>query len=282
MIEALLKREPAVPWSHGGKIPWSAPAFSARMLREHLSQEHDRASRRATVIDEQVAWIHEVPLGGRSGRVLDLGCGPGFYSSRLATLGHSCVGVDFSPASIQYATKIASQQKLSCRYMLSDLEHTALGGPYDAALFLFGELNTFRPKVAGDLLSRIRAALAPGARVILEVHTEEAVRSLGSSSPSWSAYASSVFADEPHLVLRECSWHESDSTSVDRRFVFRVGSDEPDVLVSTTQAYSTEAYAELLREAGLEELQRFPSLTGRSLAADPTLFVIIAGASGAV
>ena len=34
------------PWSEGEKIPWNEPGFSRRMLREHLSQEHDAASRR--------------------------------------------------------------------------------------------------------------------------------------------------------------------------------------------------------------------------------------------
>ena len=39
----------------------------------------------------------------RGARVLDLGCGPGLYTTRLAKLGHTCVGIDFSPASIAYA-----------------------------------------------------------------------------------------------------------------------------------------------------------------------------------
>ena len=36
-----------VPWSEGDNIPWDDPDFSERMLKEHLSQEHDLASRRA-------------------------------------------------------------------------------------------------------------------------------------------------------------------------------------------------------------------------------------------
>lgn len=34
-----------------GKIPWDEPAFSQRMLENHLSQDHDWASRRLTVLD---------------------------------------------------------------------------------------------------------------------------------------------------------------------------------------------------------------------------------------
>lgn len=58
------------------KIPWDEPAFSQRMLENHLSQEHDWASRRLAVIEQQVAWLAgQLPAGAR---ILDLGCGPGF------------------------------------------------------------------------------------------------------------------------------------------------------------------------------------------------------------
>ncbi|SUX59850.1 DNA methyltransferase [Citrobacter amalonaticus] len=41
----------------GGKIPWNDPDFSRRMLENHLSQEHDWASRKLSVIEQQVDWI---------------------------------------------------------------------------------------------------------------------------------------------------------------------------------------------------------------------------------
>jgi 2-polyprenyl-3-methyl-5-hydroxy-6-metoxy-1,4-benzoquinol methylase len=50
-----------------------------------------------------VAWIHAELLGGTPTDVLDLGCGPGLYTERLAALGHRCVGIDVSPASIAFA-----------------------------------------------------------------------------------------------------------------------------------------------------------------------------------
>lgn len=75
------------------KIPRDDPAFSQRMLENHLSQEHDWASRRQAVIEQQVAWIAgQLPAGAR---ILDLGCGPGFYTRLLAERGFCCTGVDF-------------------------------------------------------------------------------------------------------------------------------------------------------------------------------------------
>lgn len=82
-----LVRRPALTAFDGQrahKIPWNDPAFSARMLAEHLSQAHELASRRTETIARQVAWIHDALLGGRPSRVLDLGCGPGLYSYAAA------------------------------------------------------------------------------------------------------------------------------------------------------------------------------------------------------
>jgi SAM-dependent methyltransferase len=151
---------PIVPWTVGGKIPWNKPAFSRRMLREHLLQEHDRASRRFETIDKHVSWIHEHELGAIAGRVLDLCCGPGFYTARLAGLGHTCVGIDFSPASISYARSESEREALPCEYRLEDLSVADLGSGFELVLLSFGELNTFPPSHAEAILVKARRALA--------------------------------------------------------------------------------------------------------------------------
>jgi SAM-dependent methyltransferase len=100
LIDIVERTAQPAPWTEGDNIPWSDPEFSKRMLTEHLSQDHDLASRRTETIDGHVDWIFSSVLGGHPGRVLDLGCGPGLYAHRLARRGCDCVGVDFSPASI--------------------------------------------------------------------------------------------------------------------------------------------------------------------------------------
>ena len=106
LMEIVRRSQTPEPWAEGEKIPWNEPGFSRRMLQEHLSQQHDLASRRAVTIRKHVDWIQRAVLPGGPSRILDLGCGPGLYASRLAKLGHDCTGVDFSPASIEYAREI--------------------------------------------------------------------------------------------------------------------------------------------------------------------------------
>lgn len=61
------------PWHGAYKIPWDDPDFRRRMLAEHLTQDHDMASRRAEWIDKQTAWIHDRLLNRKPARILDLG-----------------------------------------------------------------------------------------------------------------------------------------------------------------------------------------------------------------
>jgi len=262
-LDALLHRAPAVPFASGSRIPWDEPVFSARMLREHLSQAHDRASRRSEVIARQAGWLDRAILAGPGARVLDLGCGPGLHASRIARAGHRVVGIDFSPAAIAYARDEAERDGLACTYRLEDVREAELGTGFDAVCVWFGEFNTFSPDEARDLLARIRAALAPGGRVVLELHDADYVRALGEAPPTWSAHASGLFADEPHLALRESRWHADRSATTERTFVLRPGAGAPDVYTQSTQAYDDDALDAMCRRAGLFEQARYESLTGR-------------------
>lgn len=179
LIDLIERTSPPMPWAEGEKIPWNEPGFSARMLREHLSQDHDAASRRAAIIDQHVAWIHEHVLENNPAHILDLGCGPGLYLSRLAALGHDCKGIDFSPASIDYARQQAASQQGKCTYMQGDIRQADYGSDHDLVMLIFGEFNTFKPDDARLILTKAYAALKAGGRLLIEPHTFAAVKQIG-------------------------------------------------------------------------------------------------------
>ena len=262
-LDALIDRPPMVPFAPGSGLPWHEPDFSRRMLAEHLSQEHDRGSRREEIIDQQVDWIHQVLLNGKPGRILDLGCGPGLYTTRLARLGHRCTGVDFSPASIAYAKSEAEKNQDGCEYHLADLGDADLESNFDAVLMLFGEFNTLAPADAASLLARTHSALAPSGRLLLELHFDDYVQALGEEPPEWTAEPSGPFSDGPYLALHESQWHEEEAVTTERYWVFEQGQDEaPRDYSLHTQAYTDEELDGLLEAAGLEAVGRYESLTG--------------------
>jgi len=92
-------------YSPGEEQFWTDPHIAEQMLAAHLDPSNDAASRRPETIDREVDWL-VTALGLKDGdRVLDLGCGPGLYSTRLARRGLQVTGVDFSANSIEYARR---------------------------------------------------------------------------------------------------------------------------------------------------------------------------------
>jgi SAM-dependent methyltransferase len=274
--DILHRASPPEPWAEGDKIPWNDPDFSRRMLREHLSQAHDAASRRSIIIDEHVKWIHRAVLNNRSSRVLDLGCGPGLYCSRLAQRGHTCVGIDFGPASIAYARDFAQAQQLACEYRLADVRYADYGTGYDLAMFIFGEPNVFRPEELQRILREAYAALNDGGRLLLEVHTLEVVQRLGHQRATWYTLEQGLFSDRPHLVLFESFWDEAQAVAIERFYIVDAETGEVAPHSSSMQAYTDEQYRYALQIAGFTDITFYPSLIGAPDERQPDLIAIVA------
>jgi SAM-dependent methyltransferase len=221
------------------------------MLREHLSQDHDSASRRTAIIDVQVEWLIEVVLDGAGRRILDLGCGPGLYSKRFAARGHTCVGIDLSPASIEYARSESPE----CEYILGDVRTAPFGAGYDCAMFIFGELNAFPREQAVSILRRAAGALNPGGQLVIEVHEYDYLHTLGHRSPTWRGAESSVFADVAHVCLHEHFWNEFHRAAIERYFVIEA-TQTVSTFVSTAQAYELDEYQSLLRDGGFTQVDK--------------------------
>jgi len=256
------------------RLPWDDATFSARMLAEHLDQRHDLASRRAAVIDGHVAWLRT--LTADPGRALDLGCGPGLYLERLATVGWECVGVDVSPAAIDHARRRAHEGDLACQYVLGDFERAVVQGPFDLVLCLYGEISTIGIDATAAVLARIASLLGDGGRGVIECSTAAGVRAKGERGRSWYATDQGLFGDRMHVVLRDSQWFDTESASVERWWVID-GSDEPPRMYgSTTWAYG-DRLSSALADAGLRVQARYGDLAGAPRAEGDEFEVIVVG-----
>ncbi|MBF0587925.1 MAG: class I SAM-dependent methyltransferase [Magnetococcales bacterium] len=237
------------------KIPWDDPAFSQRMLAEHLSQDHPLASRGAGLISRQVSWI-EAQLGKGSQRtILDLGCGPGLYLNALLSQGFQGLGIDFSPASIIYARQ---HQPEGCqgRYIHGDLRHTSFGSGYHMAMMLYGEMNVFSPVEIRAILEKVRQSLKPGGVLLLEYQRYAALELAGKAPPSWyrsGQGVAGIFSEHPHLCLTENHWDEAQSTAQQQFHIMEAGGAVYHYR-STSKAWRRLELEALLQEMGFGEI----------------------------
>jgi len=243
------RKSPVIPWTEGEKIPWNEPEFSQRMLKEHLSQEHDAASRRFEIIDRQVSWIHQDLLGSKPSRILDLGCGPGFYSSRLGQLGHRCKGIDFSPASIVYA----QDHDRSNTYVLDDVRSCEFGLDFDLAMMIYGEFNTFRRPDAQNLLAKAGGALKPTGKLLIELNSLPFLKRYGQVNPSWYAAVNGLFSDNPYLFMSENFWNDELQAATCRMYVVDAASGEVEQYADNHQAYPENELVDLVLANGFSK-----------------------------
>jgi SAM-dependent methyltransferase len=267
--------QPPVPWRDGANLPWDDPAFSERMLAQHLDQSHGAASRPRREIRAQVQrmteWLDLKP----GGRLLDVTCGPGLYAAEFARNGAAVTGIDFGPASIAHARVACAE--LPCRFVQGDVrEMDFAGGDFDAAIYLYGQFTVLRPAESLDVLRRIRAALRPGGRLLLEILDYD--RFDKRDSNWWYTDRGGLWGDFPYLHLGERAWDAEQGASVERFHILNLETGEMQVYGLADQAYTVAQVTEMLREAGFPAVEVRPAWDGLALkdAAEWAVYVGIA------
>ena len=251
-LHTIIERStPPVPWAEGDNIPWDDPAFSERMLAEHLSQDHDLASRVVPTIDQQVSWIDDAVLQHRPSRILDLACGPGLYLNRLAERGHNGVGIDFAPASIGDARRHASTRRHDVEYAEGDIRETDFGSGFDLVMLLYGQINVFQRHQASEIVRRAVDALRPGGALIIEPQTYHHIEAVGSAGSSWTSHQAGLFSPAPHLLLEEAHWDNEKRSTTQRFYVVDANDGHVSAHAMTTEAYTAEEFEALLVDTGL-------------------------------
>lgn len=276
LLDIVHRESSPQPWAEGDKIPWNDPAFSRRMLNEHLSQNHDAASRRFGIIDGHIRWIHDEVLDGEPTHILDLGCGPGFYLNRLAERGHRCVGIDFSPASIAYAKHQAEKASLECKYIQQDIRTADYGRGYGLVMLIYGEVNVFRPQEAKSILAKACQALESNGYLVLEPHTFEAVLKIGKQPSSWYAARQGLFSDNPHFCLQENFWDAESKVAIERYYIIEADTGEVARHSASVQAYTDDEYRTLLANCGFGNVAFYPVLAGSEDGSSRDLMWILA------
>jgi SAM-dependent methyltransferase len=206
--------------------------------------------------------IHQSILSSLSTKILDLGCGPGLYTHRLANMGHECTGIDFSPASIAYADEKARVEKLKCTYIQQDIRSADYGHGYGLVMLIFGEFNVFRPTEARTILQKAYQALSQNGILLLEVHTFTYIQAFGKQPLSWYSTKNGLFSNQPHLCLTENCWNDDEKVATKRYFILDATTGQVARHGESLKAYSNEQYQVLLEECGFKSVCFYPSLQG--------------------
>lgn len=269
--------ERPTPWTQGGNLPWDDPAFSERMLREHLDQSHSAASRTDVERGLQIEWLWQKLNLKEGSQILDVTCGPGLYVVELARRGCLVTGVDFSPAAMAHARALAASEGVTaqCTFIQQDVRHMRYPeASFEAALFLYGQLAVFTKAEAQTLLERIAQALKPGGKLCVELLNQARVDK--KDSTWWFTDHTGLWGDAPFLHLGERFWDAETETSIERFQIIHLETGELTEVHLCDQTYAVETMVAMMKDAGFEAVDVYLDWDSLPLYAAPEWIVYIA------
>ncbi len=231
------------------ELDWGDPLISRRLLREHLDQTHDGASRRLRIVGEHVRRLGHL-LPSPPATILDAACGPGLYAVRLAAAGYQVTALDIGPAVVAHARRLAREQAVSDEVVarVGDLRDLDEVEQYDAALLIYHVLEAFPRRHQVGVLRRLGRALRADAALIVEMRLRP--EQIEGRISSWDVVDGSLLSERRHLLLVETVHDRRANTYVLRETA--VFDDGTTAVQQTSSAFTRfDAIPSLFARAGL-------------------------------
>jgi len=151
-----------------GHHPTVLAYAASRKIAEIYDEEHEGLP----LFKTDTRFIEDV-LGGRPGRLLDLGCGTGRHPAHFARLGWRVTGLDLSPHMLARARARLEKEGLAADLVEGDLCDLDRFGDasFDAAIAMFSTLGILAtPALRRRALAEAARVLAPGGVFCCHVH----------------------------------------------------------------------------------------------------------------
>ena len=118
--------------------------------------------------------------GGAYRTLLDIGCGTGNHSIRLAERGYDVTGVDLSPDMIELARRKTADRGIRASFTTGDMRTVSLGRTFDVAVIMFAVLGyCVEDADVAAALANVKRHLRPGGLLVLDVWNKDTVEREG-------------------------------------------------------------------------------------------------------
>lgn len=121
-----LQVEESGPMIAYGKISREKDNRKERITNYWTKRSSGFKEQRKAELHDPIAerWQEEIekylPQGNL--RILDVGCGAGFFTILLSKMGHEVTGTDLTPDMIRYARELAEEENAGCQFLIMDGE----------------------------------------------------------------------------------------------------------------------------------------------------------------
>ncbi len=232
---------------------WTDPYIQKQMLKEHLNFSSDAASRKKESIQKITDFILKNTCVG--GNLLDLGCGPGLYTSIFHEKGYTVTGIDFNKASIEYA----KQKNQDINYILGDYIESYPEDKFDTAIMIYCDFGTFSDADRDKLLRDIFHSLSKGGKFIFDIFTEELTQSK-QVPKDWDYAPTGGFWSENEYLLLVQTFHYPENKAFAEQYNL-LSDDKVKHFVVWNRYYNEQEITEVLKTVGFGNVTIHKNIT---------------------
>ncbi len=233
------------------------------------SPDEDGSYARQT--DAEVAFVERALGLTEPSDVLDLCCGPGRHSVRLALRGHHVTGVDISAYNLEKAAERAAEFAVDVTWCEGDMRATGLGeSSQDAAINMFTAFGFFDDAGNQRVLEEVARVLRPGGRFLVDLVNRDSL--MRRHQPRmWNERHNGALLFQEHAFdsatgSQTTKWNiiKADGERISQSFTVRV--------------YTLQELEVRMALAGLEVEDAWGGLDGSELTMDSHRLVVLARA----
>jgi SAM-dependent methyltransferase len=186
-------------------------------------------------VDTVVAILQIVP----GMKILDLACGFGRHSNRLAVRDCDVTGVDLMAGFLDIARSQAPAT--GAQYVQGDMRELDIDSAFDRVVLLFSSFGYFEDQENEGVLARMARALRPEGRLLIDLINRDALLK--------TLPATEVIEKGTDLLINRCSFDMLSGRFHNRRIVIRDGirKDKP----YSTRVYNANEITRMVADAGL-------------------------------
>jgi SAM-dependent methyltransferase len=207
-------------------------------------------------------------------KILDLGCGGGRNSIKLAQAGFQVTGVDLNKYALEQA-EINCPKDLMINFIHQDILDLNYSEEFQAVILIFNHFSGFNRPDVKKLLHKISRALCTEGKLLIEIPSIAHGKSLDGLR-EWQITDSWLSGDFKQLVLSENSFSENSNIHLRKDFCLRMSDGNLDAYKQTSYLYEPEEIHELLKIFGLKLVQTYGDWLGKLYDENDEQLIIVA------
>jgi 2-polyprenyl-3-methyl-5-hydroxy-6-metoxy-1,4-benzoquinol methylase len=253
---------------------WTNEHTSKQMLEYHINEEVDVSSRKKDFIERSEKWIASRFDINDKTEIVDFGCGPGLYTTRLADRGAKVTGIDFSETSINYAKKVADEKDLDITYVVKNYLDFETTDRFDLITMIMCDFCALSPKQRKVLLSKFNSLLKPGGSVLLDVYSLNSFNQKEESSVYELNQLNGFWSPDDYYCFVNTFKYKKEKVILDKYTI--IEESRKRVVYNWLQYYSKDSIIKEFETNGFKIEEVYSDVAGKAFDSESTEIAIVA------